>query len=141
MRYRIDAGLGCIFTQFSGVLRDEDLAPYLREVLEDPAYRSGLRGLVDATAVERLEVTREGVEAALEITRREEKRLRRIFGEEYETYTREVPRFFPSFRKVGEASLWYWDWAPFFRNNAHWNILGTLLAYAIVYGLRRTLFS
>ena len=65
--------------------------------------------------------------------KREERRLRRVFTEEYEEYCREVPRLFPSLRKAHEPSLWYWDWAPFLENNAHWNILGTLAAYGAAY--------
>ena len=67
--------------------------------------------------------------------RREEKRLARMFGEAYDAYCNEVPRLFPSFRKAGEPKLWYWDWAAFHENNAHLNLLGTLVSFAIVYGV------
>ena len=69
--------------------------------------------------------------------RREEKRLARIYVERYEDYCSEVPRLFPSFRKAGEPTLWYWDWAAFRENNAHWNLVGTLVSFAIVFGVWR----
>jgi protein-S-isoprenylcysteine O-methyltransferase Ste14 len=64
--------------------------------------------------------------------KREEKRLQRVFGESYAQYCSEVPRLLPSLRKAGEPSLWYWDWAAFRENNAHWNVLGTWLSFAFV---------
>ena len=65
--------------------------------------------------------------------RREEKVLIGIFGESYQEYCRNVNRFFPSFRNVDWKSLPYFRKELFFRNNAHWNILATLLCYAFFY--------
>jgi protein-S-isoprenylcysteine O-methyltransferase Ste14 len=65
--------------------------------------------------------------------RREERRLLRVFGKDYEAYCDSVPRLFPSLRRAGEPELWYWDWAPFRENNAQWNIVGTLASFAAVY--------
>lgn len=67
--------------------------------------------------------------------RREEERLRRVFGDRYAEYCSEVPRLFPSFRKIGEPTVWYWDWAAFRENNAQWNLLGTLAGFALVYAV------
>lgn len=65
--------------------------------------------------------------------KREEKRLNRLWGEAYADYCRRVPRLIPSPRNLSDPALWYWDWAPFRENNAHWNILGTLLAYLVIW--------
>jgi protein-S-isoprenylcysteine O-methyltransferase Ste14 len=64
---------------------------------------------------------------------REERRLDRVFGEAYARYRREVPRFVPALSNVGNPALRYWDWGPFHENNAHWNIVATLGAYAAIW--------
>jgi protein-S-isoprenylcysteine O-methyltransferase Ste14 len=60
--------------------------------------------------------------------RREERRLLRVFRDRYEAYMRQVPRFRPTLRNVRDPLVWYWDWAAFHENNAHWNLIA-LLAY------------
>lgn len=62
--------------------------------------------------------------------KREERRLRRNFGEAFETYCRDVRRFLPSFARIGRPDIRVFQRDLFFANNAHWNILGTLAAYA-----------
>jgi protein-S-isoprenylcysteine O-methyltransferase Ste14 len=65
--------------------------------------------------------------------RREEAVLIDIFGESYQQYCKDVNRFFPSFKNVDWKSLPYFRKELFFRNNAHWNLLGTVLCYAFFY--------
>ncbi len=65
--------------------------------------------------------------------KREEAVLIDIFGESYQQYCRDVNRFFPSFKNVDWKSLPYFRKELFFRNNAHWNLLGTVLCYAFFY--------
>jgi protein-S-isoprenylcysteine O-methyltransferase Ste14 len=64
--------------------------------------------------------------------RREERRLRRVFGERYEAYLRDVPRFLPSMRSVRDPGIRYWDWGAFHENNAHWNLLALLAFPALL---------
>lgn len=73
--------------------------------------------------------------------KREETRLARVFGTRYANYSSEVPRFVPALGRLGERTLWYWDWGTFAENHAHWNIVGTLAAYAALWAMRRTLFA
>jgi hypothetical protein len=65
--------------------------------------------------------------------RREEIRLRRNFGEDYARYCSEVHRFLPSFGRLGEPAVWFFDRETFLENHAHWNLLGTLAVYAILF--------
>ncbi len=65
--------------------------------------------------------------------RREEAVLIKIFGDSYEDYCRRVNRFLPTFRGVDWKSLPYFRRELFLRNNAHWNLLGTILCYAFFY--------
>ena len=65
--------------------------------------------------------------------RREERRLRKKFTGSFEEYCRNVNRFVPSLRGSGDRSVWFFDWGMFRENNAHWNILLTLAAYAALY--------
>ncbi|MCK5528964.1 MAG: isoprenylcysteine carboxylmethyltransferase family protein [Kiritimatiellae bacterium] len=65
--------------------------------------------------------------------KREEAVLIEIFGESYKQYCKDVNRFFPSFKNVDWKSLPYFRKELFFRNNAHWNMLGTILCYVFFY--------
>jgi protein-S-isoprenylcysteine O-methyltransferase Ste14 len=65
--------------------------------------------------------------------RREEVRLRRNFGEDYARYCREVRRFLPSIGRLNDPAVWFFDRETFLENHAHWNLLGTLGAYAILF--------
>ncbi len=65
--------------------------------------------------------------------KREEAVLIDIFGESYQQYCRDVNRFFPSFKNVDWKSLPYFRKELFFRNNAHWNLIGTIACYAFFY--------
>jgi hypothetical protein len=67
--------------------------------------------------------------------KREERRLRRRHGEEFERYCREVRRFLPSVRRLGDPAVLFFDWGRFLDNHGHWNLLGTLAAFGILYAL------
>ena len=66
---------------------------------------------------------------------REESRLRRYFGEDYAAYCRNVNRFLPSLRNLRDRKVWFFNREMFLENNAHWNIVLTVTAYAAVYGI------
>lgn len=72
--------------------------------------------------------------------KREERRLARDYPEGFAKYCSEVRRFLPSFGRLGDPEVWFFDRAMFFENHAHWNILMTGLAYAMLYGLHRFFF-
>jgi len=69
---------------------------------------------------------------------REERRLRGWLGEPYIEYCKKVNRYFPSLRPLADRGLYFFDGKMFLENNAHWNILGTLIAYGLIYALRLT---
>ncbi len=71
--------------------------------------------------------------------KREERRLQRVFGEAFTRYCSNVRRFFPSLGAIGNKKLWFFDWSIFRSNNAHWNIVGTLIAYGLLFGIREAL--
>ena len=48
---------------------------------------------------------------------REEAKLRRIFGADYEAYCREVRPFLPTLRRFTAADLWFFRWEYFSRNH------------------------
>ena len=65
--------------------------------------------------------------------KREEKKLRVVFGEEYEGYCRDVNRFIPSFKGIDWRSLWVFKWDVLVENNGHWNFVAVLFCYVILY--------
>jgi hypothetical protein len=67
--------------------------------------------------------------------KREEARLERAFGDGYRRYRDEVPRFLPSLRPLARRETWFFDLGMFRENNAHWNIVLTLAAYAVLWWL------
>ncbi len=69
--------------------------------------------------------------------KREERRLRKNFRDAFERYCREVRRFLPSFSRILDRDVWVFDRKLFLENHAHWNILGTLGAYAALFLLQR----
>jgi hypothetical protein len=71
----------------------------------------------------------------------EEGRLRREYGEQFDAYCRDVGRFFPSLRKIGDPAVRFFDWKMFLSNNGHWNILLTLLAFAAIQTIHRLWFT
>ncbi len=65
--------------------------------------------------------------------KREEARLDRVFGDAYRTYCRDVNRFLPSLRPRPRENVWFFDLGMFLENNAHWNLVLTLAAYAFLW--------
>ena len=65
--------------------------------------------------------------------KREEAVLKEIFGESYRRYCAEVNAFLPSCRNVSWKDALFFRWELFFRNHAHWNLLGAILCYAGFY--------
>jgi len=69
--------------------------------------------------------------------KREEARLKRVFGESFEEYCRQVRRFWPSLRPLTDPRLRFWKNSMFLENNGHWNILLTLLAFGAIWAAQR----
>ncbi len=65
--------------------------------------------------------------------RREEKKLRELFGASYESYCRAVNRYLPTFKNINPAELTAVSRESFFRNNAHLNILLVIACYGLLY--------
>ncbi len=66
--------------------------------------------------------------------KREEATLSAIFGEAYQTYCNEVGSFFP--RRLTRESLKQvpcFTFENFFKNHGHWNLLGVLAAWLVVF--------
>ena len=65
--------------------------------------------------------------------KREEDKLRGLFGEAYEDYCRNVNRFMPSFKTTDWRSLWFFKWDLLLKNNGHWNLIAVLLSFFVFY--------
>ena len=63
MSYRIDDDRQWIMTTAWGVLTDADVLSHKAALSRDPKFRVGMSELSDVSAIERLEVTTEGVRA------------------------------------------------------------------------------
>lgn len=72
---------------------------------------------------------------------REERRLRRVHPEEFARYCSEVRRFLPSFSRLGDSRVRFFDSSMFLANNGHWNIVLTLAAFAAAYAIRHFVFA
>ena len=64
--------------------------------------------------------------------RREEKRLSQLLGEPYRAYCGAVNRFLPNVFKAGEPAVRFFDLEVMRHNNGHWNLLATLVAWAML---------
>jgi len=65
--------------------------------------------------------------------KREERKLRVLFGEKHEDYCRDVNRFVPSFKGVEWRSLSFFKWNLLLENNGHWNLTAVLACYIVFY--------
>ena len=119
IRYRIDRERQLVFTHVEGVIGDEDVLGYAREFPNDPHFEAGYGGLVDATGLERVEVTPEGVRGVAHLTERLEKVFAGAkvaivavtdvaFGmaRMYQGVRGDVPYEIRVFRDLGEARRW-----------------------------------
>jgi protein-S-isoprenylcysteine O-methyltransferase Ste14 len=70
---------------------------------------------------------------AINRVRREETRLHKLFGAEFESYCAKVNRFVPSFKQFDSKTLFYFNRDLLFKNNAHWNLLGFICVYLFLY--------
>jgi hypothetical protein len=61
VEYTYDEKANFIYTQFSGILTDEDLERQAKAVADDPRIKPGVRELVDLTGVEKVEASIESV--------------------------------------------------------------------------------
>lgn len=67
--------------------------------------------------------------------RREERKLAPIFGEPYQRYLQQVPRFAPSLRPFPGGRTAFWNPEAFRRNHGARNAVTVLATYAIAYVL------
>ena len=65
--------------------------------------------------------------------KREERKLRILFGEAYKNYCQDVNRFVPSFKRVDWRSLWFFKWNLLLKNNGHWNLVAVLISFTVFY--------
>ncbi len=65
--------------------------------------------------------------------KREEVKLKGIFGQPYEDYCKKVNRFMPSFKNAEWKSILFFNWSFFQRNHGVINILIVIICYTILY--------
>lgn len=65
---------------------------------------------------------------------REEKRLAELLGQPYSDYRARVNRFLPSFGRLSDPAVRFFNWSVLYRNNGHWNLLAMLVFYGILAG-------
>ena len=70
---------------------------------------------------------------AVNRVKREENRLQRLFGKDYDDYCRNVNRFMPSVKFFKMKSLCFFKWNLLVRNHGHWNLLAMLGCFAILF--------
>lgn len=67
IEYFVDGSKDLLVTTASGVICDFDIVFYMKRLIEDPRYRSGMDGLVFTEAIEDFEVTASGIAQVVEI--------------------------------------------------------------------------
>ncbi|BAV32470.1 hypothetical protein SCL_0146 [Sulfuricaulis limicola] len=65
---------------------------------------------------------------------REEKRLAELLGQPYRDYCARVNRFLPSFGRLLDPAVRFFNRGVLFRNNGHWNLLAMLVFYGVLAG-------
>jgi protein-S-isoprenylcysteine O-methyltransferase Ste14 len=70
---------------------------------------------------------------AVNRVKREERRLRLLFGEQYEDYCRKLNRFMPSLKLSNRRTLWSFKWGLLLQNNGHKNLMAVLSGYLVLY--------
>jgi len=63
---------------------------------------------------------------------REEARLKKLFGEDYNHYCSEINRFMPKLRRYSKASLEGWQWSKLTTNHEHLNLIAAIAVFAII---------
>jgi uncharacterized protein YggT (Ycf19 family) len=61
--------------------------------------------------------------------KREEAKLREVFGQDYADYCSRIRRFLPTFRGLDSRSIWFFKWEYFIDNNGHWNLIAVTAFY------------
>ena len=61
--------------------------------------------------------------------KREEAKLRDVFGQDYLDYCSRIRRYLPTFRGLQWRDLWFFRWEYFIDNNGHWNLLAVTAFY------------
>src|SRR3990170_162895 len=64
---------------------------------------------------------------------REEQRLAQLLGQPYRDYCARVNRFLPSFGRLLDPAVRFFNGSVLYRNNGHWNLLAMLLFYGALY--------
>ena len=65
--------------------------------------------------------------------KREEQHLREVLGEPYEEYCNRVNRFWPTWGRLTDQNVFFFEWERFKDNNGHWNFLSVLVIYGVLY--------
>lgn len=65
---------------------------------------------------------------------REERRLAGLLGQPYADYSVRVNRFLPSFGRILDPAVQFFNWSVLLRNNGHWNLLAMLVFYGVLAG-------
>lgn len=69
---------------------------------------------------------------AVNRVKREEKRLKELFGTDYENYCGNVNRFIPSLKNLEKDSLFFFKWTLLVKNHGHWNLIAMLGCFALI---------
>lgn len=117
--YTIDQRQGIIRTIATGVLTNDELIAHKKKIVADPAFKRGMVELSDVRAVDRLEVTAEGVMELALLDHADRDRLGDFklaivvsqdvvfgMGRMYQTRTSENPLNVNIFRDMQSACEW-----------------------------------